>query len=108
MRIAEAGAQVGHERELLCERLRPPPRDQLCERIAGDVFHRHIQLVAVLPEVVNGDDVRVYEPPRDPGLPDETLAMARRTGIGTKQFDRDEAIELDVACEMDFAHPAPP
>ena len=60
-------------------------------------------------EAVNVPDVRVIERSEDPGLALETSQPALVLHEGLRQhFQRDVAIEPDVACEIHLAHAAFP
>ncbi len=73
------------------------------QRFAGDVLHDDEVDVALAPDRVDRDDVRVIERGRGPRLVEETagrLAVAR----GRQHLDRDGAVQDGVARPVDGAH----
>ena len=75
---------------------------------AIDEFHQQKVEMLGVPEIVNGDDVRVVQAREHAALAVEALGKTRvlRQLVG-KQFQRDEAIEMRLAGLEDETHAAP-
>ena len=88
-----------------CARVeRRAPPDQLGQRLARDVLHGDERLAVVLADVVDGDDVRVLQPRREPRLALEALADVGV--VDAQHLDRDEAIDGRIEREEERAHAA--
>ena len=83
---------------------RRPAPDQLGQRLARDVLHGDERLAVVLADVVDGDDVGVLQPRRQPRLALEALAHVGV--VDAQHLDRDEAIDRRIEGEEQRAHPA--
>ena len=88
-------------------RQRAAARDELGERLAVDVLHRHERTAVVLADVVDVHDVRMREPRGEPCLAEKARAqlVVAREILG-EALQRDGAVELDVAGEVDDRHRA--
>ena len=82
-------------------------RDELAQVLTVDVAHREVESAVVLPGLVHGDDMRVVERSGDSRLALEARAEARVLGeLGGNQLERDVAVELLLAGEVDDTHAA--
>ena len=84
-------------------------RDELGERLAVDVLHRHERPAVILADVVDVHDVRMREPRGEARLAKKACAqlVVTREVLG-EALQRDGASELDVANEVDDRHRAVP
>src|SRR4029453_7504448 len=71
------------------------------------IAHRDVEQPVRLARVVDRHDVRVVERRRALGLADEALAEGMVLGkLGLKDLQRDLALQVTVAREVDLAHSA--
>ena len=83
-----------------------PVAEQLLQVGAVDEAHREVELAVDLAGVVDGDDVRVLERGRQPGLAQEALTERAIGGeVRGEQLQRDVAVEREIARAVDDAHP---
>jgi hypothetical protein len=106
MREVEAGADLLEVGELVAEGEWLPAADDVGQRMAVHVFHRHERLVLMLADVVDGDDVVVTEVGSGPRLAEETLQQLFIEERIAQHLDRQQAVEIGVAREVDRAHAA--
>ena len=109
VREVQPAQHLGHDLELLLheegiagahDRLQVDPRQQL---------HRDVGKAAVLPQLEDGDDVRVLEARRRPRLDLEALpALLVEGAFRGEGLDRDLALQDFVPAAVDHAHPAAP
>ena len=103
--VREAFTELRDEGELADEGHRRPALDQLGQRLTSDVFHRDERLLVVLADVVDGDDVRVLQPPGGARLPHE--AVAHVVGVfDAQEFEGDEPIDWGSSAR--YTTPMPP
>ena len=89
-------------------RQRHPP-DVRPQRAALDVLHRDVRRAVVLEVVVHGDDVRVAQRAGDARLAQEALRERRVGGVERAELlQRDEAVQVGLAREVDDRHAAAP
>jgi hypothetical protein len=93
-------------------RQRPRPLDQLTQGRRRHQLHDQEQPPVGLDHVVEGDDPRMVEPGRGPGLPQRPLPQRRPAGAGgpgrqLDLLDGHRAAEQDVVGPPHRAHPAP-
>ncbi len=100
----EAAADLDDQLDALARVERSAPPDQLGQRLARDVLHGDERLAVVLADVVDGDDVRVLQPRRQPRLALEALADVGV--VDAQHLDRDEAIDGRVEGQEQRAHAA--
>ena len=80
--------------------------ERVAERFAGQQFHDGIHHARGFAEIVDGQDVRMRERGDGPGFALESRArVGVGDDVGRKDFDRDMALELGVACAIDLTHP---
>ncbi len=82
--------------------------EQFAHVAARHVAHRDEQDAVGLARLEDGDDVRVINGRRGPGLTDEALperAVEREPGC--EDLQRDVAVQADVQGTVDDRHPAP-
>ncbi len=100
--VREAGQGAFQHAADLRQRHVPDVRPQ---RPAVDVLHRDVRRALVLEVVEHGDDVRVRERARQPGLAQEAPGDRRIGRVeGAQLLDRDEPVELDLPGEVDRGH----
>jgi hypothetical protein len=86
-----------------------PVREPRTQRLAFEQFHHRVRRVALAPEVVDGEDVRMRERRHRLGLPLEPRERGRVSSECLGQdLDRDVAIQLRVAGPIHLAHAACP
>ena len=101
-------ANLRHDGERLLG-LHLPGADHLAQVYAVHEFHREIIQPAALAEVVDGDDVRVAELRERARLASEALDEIRRQRVGGRQdFQRDDAIQIELPRLVHDAHAAAP
>ena len=104
VRRREAGGDLPAEVDRLGRGQRPgrePRRERLAFQELGDEVRR----VVVRAEIEDGEDVRMIERARRPGLAHEALQPVGISGEGRRQdFDRDVTIEARVPGPVDLAH----
>jgi hypothetical protein len=103
--VVEPGADLLEVPELVDERQRLADLDQVRQRGAVHVFHRHERLMLVLAGVVDGDDVVVAQVAGGTRFAQESLNQLVLEQI-TQHLDREEPIEVGVARQVDGAHAA--
>jgi len=82
--------------------------DQRLQVASLDVAHGAVQQSVLLAGVVDGDDVRVVDRRRQPGLTNEPLAECVVLGqVGAQHLERDLVAEPHVLRPVDHAHAAP-
>ena len=92
---------VRHERVLALE--------AIGQRLAHDVLHGEPEQRSALRDPVNRDDVRMVERGRGTSFALEALDQPRSIRqLRGQDLDRDLAVELEVAREEDYGHPAAP
>ena len=102
--VGEPGEQALEHAADLRERQLPHVRAQ---RAALDVLHRDVRRAVVLEVVVHGDDVRVAQRAGHARLAQEALRERRVRGVERAQLlERDEAVEVGLAREVDDRHAA--
>jgi hypothetical protein len=102
----EAGADLFEVRQFVGEGERLTRADDLGQRDAVDVFHRHERLMVVLTGIVDGDDVLVAQVAGGACLAQEALDQLVLEEEIAEDFDGEEAVEIRVARKVDGAHPA--
>jgi hypothetical protein len=102
----EPGEQPLEHAADLRERQVPDERPQ---RAALDVLHRDVGRPVVLEVVVHGDDVRVAQGAGDARLAQEPLRERGVRRVERRELlERDEAVEIGLAGEIDHRHATPP
>jgi hypothetical protein len=87
-------------------RVLPEPRQVLAEVAAVDQLHAEVVLALVFPDLVDRHDVRVVEPRGGLRLDAEALHVSLGCQLaGEDHLERDRAVETDLACLVDDAHP---
>ena len=103
----EAVEDLLHDRELVLEAREGALREQLPQVLALEQLHGHVGHALLLPEVVDGDDVRVVELGGGLGLALEAVAGALVLAeLAGDDLDRDLAAEHRVEGAEDLAHGA--
>ena len=83
--------------------------DERPQRAALDVLHRDVRRAGVLEVVVHGDDVGMAERSGHARLAQEALRERGVRRVERRQLlERDEAVEVGLAREVDHRHPAAP
>ena len=83
--------------------------DERPQRAALDVLHRDVRRAVVLEVVVHGDDVRMAQRAGHARLAQEALRERGVGGVERRQLlERDEAVEVGLAGEVDHRHAAAP
>ena len=89
--------------------LQPLPLDRAVERLTGDELHDDERPAVQLADVVDGDDIRVVEQGRQPGLTREALGRdVVRRQLVRHELDRDEPAQPRIARLVDLSHAAGP
>jgi hypothetical protein len=102
--VREPGEQPLEHAGDLGERHLP---DVAAQRPALDVLHRDVRRAVVLEVVVDRDDVRMRERPRDARLAQEALGERRVGRVeGGELLERDEAVEVGLPREVHHRHAA--
>ena len=102
--VREPGEQPLEHAADLRQRHVPDVRPQ---RAALDVLHRDVRRAVVLEVVVHGDDVRMAQRAGDARLAQEALRERGVRRVERRQLlERDEAVEVGLAREVDHRHAA--
>src|SRR4029077_13076796 len=80
-------------------------RNHHVERLTLDVLHDDEVQVALTPDVVDGDDVRVVQRGGGAGLEDEALSLLGRR-VAWKNLDGDVPLQPRIVGQIDRAHAA--
>jgi hypothetical protein len=108
VRVSEPRASLTPERERTVERQAPATHELGSQSLALDALHHDVGVAGLVAAgVENLDDVRVGEARRQPGLAEKALPeglVAREAH--SHDLDRDRAVELLVASQVDARHPA--
>ena len=105
MRGLETPAGLQRQRNRFRRLESPPASHQVAEGLAFDVLHDDVRNAVLRACVVDGDDVGVREPRREPRLPQKTLLVLLVRGeILGEPLDRDWPVELGVVRELDRRH----
>ena len=108
MRVVETGADLLDEGQLLRQRERLPPLDQLAERRPVHVLHRDERLMVVVADLVDGHEVFVSQVRGGARFPQEPLQQLLVGHRLPEHFDGDVAIEIRIAAQIHRAHAAVP
>src|SRR5207244_1435025 len=105
VRVLQSDRRLACERGGLAGRELAPAREQVRERLAGDVLHDDERTAVVLAGVVHLHDVGMRQPRSEPRLAYEALAEVAVTGeVLREELDRNRAAELTVVREVDDGH----
>ena len=107
VRVREAATELLDEVQLLGERERRPPPNELVQRLARNVLHGDVRPAILISDIVDGDDVRVAQPAGGARLAGEPFARVLVFEISPKHLDGDEPVDRRVEGEVQ-QHPSRP
>ena len=107
VRVCQPRAELLDHQKPLGEGQRRGAAQDLRERLAGDVLHRHEGQAVGLADVEDDDDVLVAEAGDGPGLADEPLAeLLVVLVLVLEHLDGDEPLETRVPSQVERPHAA--
>ncbi len=105
VRVRDGGRDLDADGERVA-RAHRPRGEAVRERLAAEQLEDEVGAVLRSADVAERDDVRVREPRRDLGLPQELLLARRRGGAGAHRLERDRSAAPEVARLPDDAEAA--
>ena len=107
MRTLQTERSLVRDLKRIGARKRSAPGQNLCQCRPRDVLHDDERPVVVLARVVDLDDVRMGQPGREPGLPQEASPeFVVSCQVLGENLERDRPVEFCVSCQIDGSHAA--
>ncbi|MBX6331397.1 MAG: hypothetical protein IRY91_06100 [Gemmatimonadaceae bacterium] len=104
VRVLQRLRGLVHDLQRLVDRERAVALEARAQRLALDERHGEPEPPRGGAGVVDGEDVRVLQPRGEPDLPLEAGGAERLGDLGVEHLERDRAVVLAVAGEIDRGH----